>query len=123
MEFDEMANTIDRVATRYNANEILVEDKGSGTQYIQTRKGIFPIPITPIIPKGDKQFRFDGVIPMFTSGQVLLPESAPWLSDYELELVAFPNGTYDDQVDSTSQYLNHKRKYGKYGSIKLKGAF
>lgn len=123
MEFDEMANTIDKIATRYNANEVLVEDKGSGTQYIQTRRGIFPIPITPIIPKGDKQFRFDGVIPMFTSGQVLLPESAPWLSDYELELAAFPNGTFDDQVDSTSQYLNYKRKNAVYGSKKMRGTF
>jgi hypothetical protein len=36
----------------------------------------------------------------------LLPREAPWLAAYVAELLAFPNGAHDDQVDSTSQALS-----------------
>ena len=34
-----------------------------------------------------------------------LPREAHWLADYLHELVTFPRGRYDDQVDSTAQAL------------------
>ena len=37
---------------------------------------------------------------------MLIPKSAPWLFDYLEELSSFPTGQYDDQVDSTTQFLN-----------------
>ncbi len=37
--------------------------------------------------------------------QVFLPESAPWLDEFKAEIMAFPNGRFDDQVDSLSQFL------------------
>ena len=40
------------------------------------------------------------------AGQVFLPKDAPWLGDFLDELLAFPNGRHDDQVDSVSQFLN-----------------
>ncbi len=39
------------------------------------------------------------------SGQVRLPNSAPWLEAFKAEVAAFPKGKYDDQVDSMSQLL------------------
>ncbi len=36
---------------------------------------------------------------------VYLPEKAPWLSPFESEIGAFPNGKHDDQVDSLTQFL------------------
>ncbi len=39
------------------------------------------------------------------AGQVFLPESAPWLDEFKSEIMAFPNGRFDDQVDSLSQFL------------------
>ena len=39
------------------------------------------------------------------AGQVFVPEQASWLEDYLHELMMFPAGRYDDQVDSTSQAL------------------
>ena len=110
-----MKDMVNLIAKRYAAHEILVEDKGSGTQYIQTQSGRdgrrrkAPAPVTPILPgpNDTKAFRFDAVIPLITSGEVLFPEKAEWIPDYESELSKFPDGKFDDQVDSTSQYLNH----------------
>ena len=35
-----------------------------------------------------------------------VPRDASWLSGWMDELLAFPNGRHDDQVDSTSQALD-----------------
>jgi predicted phage terminase large subunit-like protein len=47
--------------------------------------------------------------PGFENGLVLLPREAPWLIDYVGEITSFPGGRYDDQVDSTTQALDHMR--------------
>ena len=36
-----------------------------------------------------------------------VPRHAPWLAEWLDELLAFPNGRDDDQVDSTSQALSY----------------
>ena len=75
-----------------------VEDKSSGTGLIQTlkREGV---PIVGI-PRGiDKVTRCLDISPMVQSGNVLLPRSAPWLSDFLAEATAFPNGVHDDMLD------------------------
>ena len=42
---------------------------------------------------------------VFEAGRVLLPEDAPWAAEYRRELLGFPGGRHDDQVDSTTQVL------------------
>ena len=75
-----------------------VEDKASGTGLIQTlsREGI---PITPIQRDKDKVTRAYDAVPEIEAGNVMLPENAPWLSDFLSEAEAFPNGAHDDQLD------------------------
>lgn len=77
-----------------------IEDKASGTGLIQTlkREGV---PIIAIQRSIDKVTRAMDVVPMIQSGNVLLPEDAPWLSDYLAEASVFPNGAHDDQLDPT----------------------
>ena len=40
------------------------------------------------------------------AGRVYIPERADWLDDFRTEILQFPNGRHDDQVDSLSQFLN-----------------
>ena len=44
--------------------------------------------------------------PLIESGKVLIPAEAAWLADFQTEVVNFPKGKHDDQVDSMSQFLN-----------------
>ena len=57
-------------------------------------------------PRFDKQARFLAQSARFEAGQVFVPQDAPWLAGWMSELLAFPNGRHDDQVDSTSQALD-----------------
>jgi predicted phage terminase large subunit-like protein len=75
-----------------------IEDKVSGTGLVQTlaREGI---PVRPIQRAVDKITRAMDALPLIESGNVLIPEDAPWLSDFLEEVSQFPNGAHDDQVD------------------------
>lgn len=77
-----------------------IEDKASGTGLIQSvrREGI---PVIAIQRDRDKITRAYDAAPLIESGNVLIPENAPWLSDYMAEFSQFPNATHDDQVDPT----------------------
>lgn len=123
MEFPEMSAEIARVCRRYNADALLVEAKGNGLSYLQLKRdGGAPAPMIPIeVGTSTKTFRFDEVTPMFEAGMVYLPSRANWLADYEKEIIAFPNGKHDDQVDATSQYLKWAKQKGRRGTKKLGG--
>ena len=56
-------------------------------------------------PEGNKADRMAAQSAKIDAGHVYLPREADWLDTFLLELLAFPNGRYDDQVDSVSQFL------------------
>ena len=94
------------LANRWQPDAILVEDKASGQSLVQELRETTRLPIVAIQPDGDKVTRALAVTSTMESGQVWIPERAPWLLDYELELSMFPTkGVHDDQVDSTTQFL------------------
>ncbi len=113
LNYPELKRAVKELADRHNAEIILVEDKASGTQLIQDleAEGILGVkPYTPP-PGSDKTLRLYAQTAEFEGGYVLLPHSAPWLDDYIRELTSFPGSKYDDQVDSTTQALDHLKIY------------
>jgi predicted phage terminase large subunit-like protein len=58
-----------------------------------------------IEPEGDKIMRMSAQTMHIEAGSVLLPRQAPWLEEVRHEVLAFPNGRYNDQVDALSQAL------------------
>lgn len=88
---------------------ILIEDKSSGQSLIQELRRDTSLPVIAVEPDGDKVFRAQEVSPMVEAGLLHLPESAPWLIDFEGEFFGFPLSTHDDQVDSVSQFLKWAR--------------
>ncbi|MDB5595816.1 MAG: terminase [Hyphomicrobiales bacterium] len=107
VDFPALRRQVIELARRYRPAAVLIEDKGSGIQLIQELRNsgdIYPI---AIMPEGDKLVRASSQSAQIESGRVFLPQEAPWLGDFQLELAAFPNGRHDDQVDSMSQFLIH----------------
>jgi predicted phage terminase large subunit-like protein len=93
-----------RLAKRWGARRILVEDAGAGTSLVQELRGQLA-GIIAVKPNGDKVSRMAVASAKFEAGQVYLPERAQWLPDLEAELFVFPVGRHDDQCDSISQAL------------------
>lgn len=119
VEFTELLAAANDLAKKFAAKAVLIEDRGNGSSLIQTMRRFSTFPIMAINPQnyGDKEFRFDLVTPMIQSGKVFVPENSAFAEDYLYELLAFPDGTYRDQVDATSQLLNWLQR-GKRRSVR-----
>lgn len=78
--------------------KMAVEDKVSGTGLIQgvRRKAI---PVTDIQREKDKYTRAQDIQPSVAAGLVSIPRDAPWRRDFISEVMSFPDGAHDDQVD------------------------
>lgn len=48
----------------------------------------------------------------FEAGQVYLPEDAPWVEAFVAELLTFPHGKHDDQVDVISYACIELQRFG-----------
>jgi len=108
LDFPALKRMVIEVYDRWAAQQkptILIEDAGSGTGLIQELYG-YDIPAVAIRAEGDKVMRMSAPSAKIESGAVHLPRHAPWLDDLKSELLAFPLGVHDDQVDSISQALN-----------------
>jgi len=112
LEFPDLVAKVNQLAIRHNANVLLIEDAASGTQLFQTLKGKrepgVPLP-KKCTASTDKATRASGVSSMVESGRVLFPMEAPWLEDFKRELLSFPSGKHDDQVDAFTQLLEWVR--------------
>lgn len=90
-------------------NEIIMEDKASGTgaiQYIQEKGGI---PIRGVEPEKNKYTRVNSVLPYIENGCVFLPEEAHYLSDFLTECQQFTANDrhpHDDQIDTMVMAIN-----------------
>ena len=85
---------------------MLIEDKASGQSLIQDLRHNTQIPVYPVKANQDKRTRMSTASPLIEAGKVALPDRAPWLVRYETQMAQFPFGKEDDDVDSTSQFLN-----------------
>jgi len=92
-------------SVRHNATTVIIEDKGAGTSLIQDLRHEGRVHPVAFLPQGSKEMRMYGQTSKFESGQVLLPQKSDWLDEYRNEILAFPGSRHDDQVDSTSQFL------------------
>ena len=109
VEFPELKREVKAQYNKYIPHVVLIEDKASGQSLIQELKKDTNLPIKAIKVDKDKTARAYAVTPTIESGRVSLPERAPWLTDYLDILANFPNGSEDDDVDSTTQALNYLR--------------
>jgi predicted phage terminase large subunit-like protein len=83
---------------------ILLEDAGSGMSVLQDLREEC-VPAIGIRPERDKVVRMSAQSAKIERGAVCLPRNAPWLEDLRAEILAFPQGAHDDQVDSMSQAI------------------
>jgi predicted phage terminase large subunit-like protein len=104
-EYPLLRDTALELAKRYKPHEILIEDASTGVALAQElgKKGDFFV--TPIKIDRDKIGRLYVQQGKFSAGRVWFPRSAPFLADLEMELLTFPQGRHDDQVDSIAQAL------------------
>jgi len=105
LDFPSLKARIYALKQEFAAHDVVIEDKGSGTGLIQQLKSEGQLRPIGFAPEGSKADRMAAQSAGIEAGYVLLPEQAPWLEVFRGEMLAFPHGKHDDQVDAFSQLL------------------
>lgn len=117
MDYHELLSRVRLERSRWRADLILVENSSMGPALLadlsRDMRGLSDrqhraptcgrVAISPTLGKAERLY---SALERLYSGLARLPRDAPWLADLRRELMAFPSGRYDDQVDSLSQFLN-----------------
>ena len=98
--WDKHANSPEPIVKVGPVRSFAIEDKVSGTALIQHLKRA-GAPVEPVSRGRDKITRCRDVTAHMACGYVHVPKFKRWYTDYEAELLAFPEGAFDDQVDPT----------------------
>lgn len=107
MNFPQTVQAIRSFSAKHpKAHAKLIEDKANGTAVIDYLKNEIT-GLIPVEPHGGKTVRADAISPQWEAGNVYLPHPniCPWVNDFVEELLQFPMGKHDDQVDSMTQAL------------------
>ena len=106
LEFPDLEKAVYQLREKWSAEVVIVEKAGSGISLFQNirrrNRNLWAVCLSPI---GTKQDRASQQSPKFERGEVYVPNKAPWLEAFLSELVSFPHGKHDDQVDSVVQFL------------------
>jgi len=101
----QMREQIIALAAQWQVDLVIVEDTSSGMGLIQLLQEQTRLDVVGRKPDADKETRMCRQQGRFEAGRIILPQEAPWLADFENELLAFPGGRYDDEVDALLLFL------------------
>jgi predicted phage terminase large subunit-like protein len=119
LAFPDLKRMVIALHQRWPGSTMLVEDQASGMSLIQ-QLSAERIPVVAYKPKADKLTRMSAQTVRFESGAVFLPKDAPWLDDLVSELLSFPGGRHDDQVDSISQALDWAQQHRSRAQVRIR---
>lgn len=125
LTFNEMCDTIKIVSASYpQCRKKIVEKKANGQAVIDALNNVIG-GFEAYDPKmNDKQSRANSVTPYMESGNVWLPDPSVDKTIDEMvdEMMKFPNGEHDDEVDAMTQYLT-TYSYKNGGKVELDNRF
>ena len=106
-DFPVLKSRVAALKDRWRADGVLIERAGSGISLLQQLKteSRHRFRYHGILPRLDKLTRFEAQTARLATGRYKVPDDAPWLDDFRRELLAFPKGRNDDQVDSMVQFI------------------
>jgi predicted phage terminase large subunit-like protein len=111
-EFPELKKFAFEYYREWEPDMVVIEKKAAGAPLIQEMRAT-GLPIHEFTPSrgNDKRVRVNAVADMFSSGMVWAPETR-WAQEVIDQVAEFPNGEFDDIVDTVSQALLRIRQGG-----------
>jgi predicted phage terminase large subunit-like protein len=104
MDYPETRAAIVDLRARFpRVSQVVIEEAANGHALIADLRPVVP-GVVGYRPEASKPARAQVAARLFEAGQVELVE-APWTGAYIEEVLQFPGGAHDDQVDATSQAL------------------
>lgn len=109
LQYPELKRQVIALRAKWHADHVVIERSSNGLALVQQLLGEGPFRPVSWPPPGmrqlDKAERLLAQTGQIEEGRVWLPARLDGLGTFLSELRAFPNGRYDDQVDSLTQML------------------
>ena len=108
-EYPELRRVAQMSYDDYKPDVCIVEKKASGQSLIQDmrRSGL---PVLEYMPDKDKISRVYAATPSMEAGRVWLPKGRKWAEELFDEMIIFPNGPHDDQVDAMTMAIHYLKE-------------
>jgi predicted phage terminase large subunit-like protein len=97
----ELARAVVQFCLRNKLETLRCESNGVGLPTCQTIRRL-GIPVQPVNARTGKISRAGALEVRLSTGTVFFRENAPWLPEWEQELLLFPAGPHLDQVDAAA---------------------
>lgn len=109
-ELPDLTEKVVQMRNHFNARHVIIEDSPISKGLIQQiEKDYFSV-ITHK-PEFSKVVRANNQTFKIKAGEVILPQDVPWLEAFKSEVLAFPKGAHDDQVDALIQLLENVQEF------------
>jgi predicted phage terminase large subunit-like protein len=103
-----LRSTVIELTKQYKPDWVLIEDASTGVALQQELKPLLRRPVVLVKVEQNKALRLYVQQHKFAAGLVRLPKGSPFTNDFLRELLTFPEGPHDDQVDALTLALNYK---------------
>jgi len=116
IETDSHGPFLVREHSRWKQQYTLIEKATYGTNLINSLRRQNKLQVRPVIPDKDKVTRVQGtVVVALDMKQLFFPETTTsWYPAFEKEIMKFPTGTHDDQVDVLAYACQEFMNMSKY---------
>ena len=108
-EYPKLVRRIDGLIERLRPNQVIVEGIGGGLPLFQELHSNHGLIVGRFSKLEDKVVRMETEALAIEQGHVYIPAAHEWLETFRDEVVSFPMGQHDDQIDSMSQFLRWRR--------------
>ena len=113
-DYATLRHALRRFRRRYRPAAILIERAANGVALISDLSTKHGHLIVPVEPDGrSKSARLRVHAETILAKRIHLPAEEPWRDDFVAEFVEFPHGRFTDQIDATTQFLDHAPKLAK----------
>lgn len=104
LDFTNLVNKIKELQLLYQAQNVIIEDSSISISLLQKVKES-DMSIIEYKPDCAKEVRANNASWALSAGDVYLKKDAHWLEEFKKEIITFPMGVHDDQVDAFTQLI------------------
>jgi predicted phage terminase large subunit-like protein len=111
MEGPKLVPAVKKMVAKHNLDYVGIEEVAAQALIVQQARQE-GLTVRALRADRDKVSRAIPATVRCEAGQVFFPESAPWLDEFTAELLAFPHGAHDDQVDALAYAAVEVQRFG-----------
>ena len=122
LEYPALKRAVREQQRLFEATEVVIEDKASGTQLIQELIADGCYGVTCYQPTADKIMRLHAQTAMIENGFVHIPETASWVAEYLHELTVFPKGKSAVITRGVEEFASDPERVSSWRTATVSGA-